>query len=82
MWRTTNTPGSPILAVGDALMVDAEQPDEVRPAALAEFQVVGVIDDAGEIGVLEIDADRQHMRLALDPPGKIRPLALVIRRRR
>src|SRR5215475_2782496 len=44
-------------------------------AALAEFQVVGVIDVAGEIGVLVIDADRQDMGLAFDPPGKIRPIA-------
>jgi hypothetical protein len=59
-----------------ALMVDAEQPDEVGPAALAELQVVGVIDVAGEIGVLVIDADRQDMGLAFYPSGKIRPIDL------
>ena len=43
-------------------MVDAEQPDEVGAAALAELDEIGVIDDAGAVGVLEIDADREHMR--------------------
>ena len=46
----------------------------VRPRS-QNFKKVGVIDDAGEIGVLEIDADRQDMRLAFDPPGKVRPVA-------
>ncbi len=58
-------------------MMDAEQPDEVGPAALAEFQKVGVIDEAGEIGVLEIDADRKDVNFAVDAPGKIRPVLLI-----
>ena len=49
-------------------------------AALAEFEEVGVIDDAAAIGVLEIDADRQDMRVALDPACEVRPVLLVIRR--
>src|SRR4029077_16019761 len=57
------------------LVVNAEQPDEVGAAALAEFQEIGVIDNAREIGVLEIDADGQDMCLAFDPPGKVRPVA-------
>ena len=32
-----------------------------------------MIDDAGEIGVLEIDAHRQDMRLALDAAREVRP---------
>ncbi|WP_342586634.1 hypothetical protein [Methyloligella halotolerans] len=55
-------------------MVDAEQPDKVRPAALDEFQIVRVVDDAREIRVLEINADGQHVAVALDPPGEIRPI--------
>ena len=65
----------PASGVASSLMVDAEQPDEVGAAALAEFQEVGVIDEAGEIGVLEIDADRQDVGLALDPPGEVGPIA-------
>jgi hypothetical protein len=32
-----------------------------------------VEDEARAIGVLEIDAHREHMRLAFDPPRKVRP---------
>ncbi len=63
-----------VFGIGEALMMDAEQPDEIGTAALAEFQKVGVIDEAGEIGVLEIDADRKDVNFAVDAPGKIRPL--------
>ena len=38
-------------------MFDTEQAQQVGAAALAKFEIVGVIDDAGEIGVLVIDAD-------------------------
>src|SRR6185437_6356267 len=38
-------------------MIVTEQPQIIGPAALHEAQIVGVIDDAGEIGVLVIDAD-------------------------
>ena len=53
--------------------VDAEQPDEVGAGALEEFEEVGVIDDAGAIGVLEIDAHREDMGLALDAAGNVGP---------
>ena len=53
--------------------VDAEQPDEVGAGALEEFEEVGVIDDAGAIGVLEIDAHRKDMGLALDAAGNVGP---------
>jgi hypothetical protein len=55
------------------VVVNPEQPQAVRPAALAELQVIGVIDEAGEIGVLVVHPDRQDMRLALDAPGQIGP---------
>src|SRR5262245_60853613 len=35
-------------------MADADQPDEVGAAALHEADIAAVIDDAGEVGVLEI----------------------------
>ena len=37
-------------------VMDAEQPQIVGAAALHEMQIARVIDAAGEIGVLEIDA--------------------------
>jgi hypothetical protein len=54
-------------------VVHAEQAQEVGAAALAPAQIVGVVDEAGEIGVLEIDADRQDVPTPLNPPGQIRP---------
>ena len=56
------------------LVVDAEQADEVGSAPLAELEIVRVIDEAGEIGVLEIDADGQDVDVALDPSGEVRPI--------
>src|SRR6516164_6998015 len=37
-------------------MIGADQTQIIRPRPFHEAQVVGVIDDAGEIGVLIIDA--------------------------
>ena len=42
-------------------MAGAEQPQVVGAAALHEAQIAGVIDDAGEIRVLVIDAHRHHV---------------------
>jgi len=41
---------------------------EIRAADLEPDDVVGVIDHAREIGVLVIDADRQDVHLAVEPP--------------
>jgi hypothetical protein len=46
-------------------LVDAEGADPFRPCPFDEFQVVGVIDDAGKIGILVIDADREFMAIRL-----------------
>src|SRR5262249_49487984 len=40
--------------------------EELGAAALHVAQIVGVIDDAGQIGVFVVDAQRQDMRLALE----------------
>src|SRR5258705_161715 len=50
-------------------MADPRQPEEVAPAALEIAQVVGVVDDAGEVGVLVIDAHGQLVLAADDHPG-------------
>ena len=47
-------------------MMNSGQAQEVAAAALEEAKVIGVIDDAGEVGVLVIDAQRQQMLTAVD----------------
>src|SRR5580704_8028192 len=42
-------------------MLDAEQPQIVGAAALHEAQIIGVIDDAGKVGVLVIDPHRHEV---------------------
>jgi hypothetical protein len=59
--------GLPLRRVGESFCLDAEQSDEVGAPALAKFQEIGVIDDAATIRVLEINADRQNVSVALDP---------------
>ncbi len=53
------------------MVMDAEQAQAIGAAALAEFEIVGVIDRAGEIRVLVIDAHRQHMQAALDAARRV-----------
>ena len=50
-------------------MFDTEQAQQVGAAALAKFEIVGVIDNAREIGVLVIDADGEKMAAIDDAPG-------------
>src|SRR3546814_10561909 len=45
------------------------QPQHVRPRALHIAQIIGVIDDARQIGVLEIDARPVMMRRADEGAG-------------
>lgn len=40
-----------MLAVGKLGVVDAGQPQIIGTAALEEFEIARVVDDAGEIGV-------------------------------
>ena len=68
--RTAKASGSPMLARVERVMADAEQAQEIGPSALHEAEVAGVIDDAGEVGVLEIDAHRQDMA-ATASAGKV-----------
>ena len=55
------------------VMMDAEEPQTVGAAALAEFEIIGVIDGAREIRVLVIDADGQHMASAVDAARQVGP---------
>ena len=78
MRRTTNADGSrPSGAVDQGTMVVADEAQEIRAAALAPADVTAVIDEAGKIGVLEIDADGQDMSprpcINSDAAGKIGP---------
>ena len=66
----------PRAVVDRAALLDPEHAQQVRAGTFEPAQVVGVIDHAGAVGVLEIDAHRQHMGLALDPAREIRPLVL------
>jgi hypothetical protein len=58
-------------------MARAEQAQEVGAATLAPADIAGVIDEAGKIGVLEIDADGQDMSppscINCDAAGKVGP---------
>ena len=78
MRRTTNAAGSrPPRAVDQRAMVVADQAQEIGAAALAPAHVAAVIDEAGEVGVLEVDADGQHVararRVHDDAAGEIGP---------
>ena len=45
-------------------LVDPDRADHVRPGPLHELQIIGVIDDAVGVGVLEIDAEREAVLVA------------------
>ena len=63
----------------EQLPVTRADPAHVLGApALHEAQKAGVIDDAGEVGVLIIDPDRQDVPAAADLAAELRP---VLRRR-
>src|SRR4051812_48104998 len=57
------------------LLLGAHQPQMIGPSALHEAQIVGVIDDAGKIRVLVIDADLHAVAAVAD-------LAVEMRHRR
>ena len=48
------------------MLLGAHQPQMVGAPALHEAQIIGVIDDAGKIGVLVIDADLHVMAAIAD----------------
>ncbi len=68
---------APIRAVDQRTMVVADQAQEIRAAALAPADVAAVIDEAGKIGVLEINADGQDVPppscIDCDAAGKVGP---------
>jgi hypothetical protein len=76
---------APLGAAEQRLVVVAEQAQEIGAAALAPAQVGGVIDETGEIRVLEIDADGENVAppaLVLDQaPREIGPGCRWIKRR-
>src|SRR5688500_187292 len=53
------------------ILIDPGSADHVRSSALHEPQIIGVIDDAGGVGVLEIDGQREMM-LGADEAAAIR----------
>ena len=68
MRRTTKAGGlAAVRAVDQGAVVVADEAQEIGAAALAPAHVGGVIDEAGEIRVLEIDADGQDV----SPPARI-----------
>ena len=48
------------------VLLGAHQPQMIGPSALHEAQIIGVIDDAGKIGVLVIDPDLHVMAAVAD----------------
>ena len=44
-----------------AALVDASDPQHVRPGAFHIAQIIGVINEARKVGILEIDAEREVM---------------------
>ena len=56
---------APARLEGSAL-VDAGGAKHVRPRPLHEAEIIGVIDDARKIGVLEIDAQREAVLAAFE----------------
>ena len=64
--RTTKAkPGSLALRLREqGAVIGAEQAQIIGAAALHEAQIIGVIDDAGEIGVLVIDPHRHEVAAA------------------
>ena len=48
-------------AVDQRAVIVADQAQEIGAAALAPADIAAVIDEAGEVGVLEIDADGQNV---------------------
>src|SRR5690606_13018441 len=65
--------GDRIIAIKQIGVMNSGEPQKVWPPPLCKAEIVRVIDNAGEIRVLVIDADGELMDLPLDPPGKIRP---------
>ncbi len=51
-------------------MVDAGQPQEIRPPPLEEFQIARMVDDAGEIGIRVIDARQKPVAKIRQRAGK------------
>ena len=66
-FHPVNGKGDGIIAIEKIRVMDARQPQEIRPAALGEFQVIRVIDDAREVRVLVVNADGKLVELPLDP---------------
>jgi len=62
-----------VLPLVEACMADAQQADEIRAAAFHEADEAAVIDHTGKVGVLEIDAHRQHVAAVNQPACRIGP---------
>jgi hypothetical protein len=73
-------------AVDQRLVVVAGEPQKIGAPTLAPAQVARVVDEPGEVCVLEVDADGQNMtaspcRVRNDAAGKVGPVPGVVRLR-
>ena len=80
MRRTTNAARLASAGAFDQhAVIVAEQAQEIGAAALAPADVAGVINEAGKVGVLEVDADGQHVAPPVviddDAAGKVGPVS-------
>ena len=50
-------------------LVDAELAEDFAPCPFAEFEVIGVINDARQIGVLIVNADREQVARPVETAG-------------
>jgi hypothetical protein len=54
----------------EARMLDAAEPEEIRASPLEEADIAAMIDKAGEVGVLVIDAYPKDVPLRRLPPAE------------
>jgi hypothetical protein len=57
---------------GKDRVVNAEEPEEIRSAALEEAEIAGVIDRPRKIGVLEVDANAERVARSRQGAGQLR----------
>jgi hypothetical protein len=70
-----------LAAIHRGALIDAERTQDVRPRPFDELQIIGVIDDARGISILDIDAQRETV-LAIPEPAAIRRLQIPSAHRR
>ena len=58
MWRLGDDVDA-LAALDRGALVDPDRAQHVRARALHIFEIIGIIDDARDVRVLEIDAERE-----------------------